>query len=80
MLGLRGLIAVMVLGFQGWAAEPTKVESFPLRVTSHASPGFSLMPSSQTGIIFSNSVVSFRSSPTLVTSGIAAGDVDGDGL
>ncbi len=82
MLGLNGFIAMLVLalGAHCGAAESGKVDSFPLHITGHATPGFTLMPSAQTGITFSNSVRSFRTSPTLITSGIAAGDVDGDGL
>ena len=82
LLSVNGFICMLVamLGAPCWAAESVNVQSFPLPITGHSSPGFTLMPSAQTGITFSNSAWSFRSSPTLVTSGVAAGDVDGDGL
>ena len=80
--GLNSLIMVLVtvLGTLCGAAESNGVESFPLHPAGHAPPGFTLMPPAQTGITFSNPVVSFRSSHSLITSGVAAGDVDGDGL
>jgi hypothetical protein len=56
------------------------VVSYPLPAPIHSSPGFTQVPASQTGITFSNIVTSFRSLHTLVASGVAAGDVDGDGL
>jgi hypothetical protein len=62
------------------AAEPAAFESFPLRVPGNGPPGFTLMPPAQTGITFTNLVLSARSIHTLVASGVAAGDVDGDGL
>ena len=66
--------------FSGMAAEPAGVESFPLQVSGRATPGFTLMPPEQTGITFSNVLSSFRRMHTLIASGVAAGDVDGDGL
>ena len=63
------------------AAEAAKVESFPLVVPGNTPPGFAMMPASQTGITFSNFVsTQTRSLYTLIPTGIAAGDVDGDGL
>ncbi len=81
-LGLNCLIAMLltVLGSHCGAAELAGVESFPLQAPGHLPTGFTLMPPAQTGITFSNPVVSFRSSHSLITSGVAAGDVDGDGL
>ncbi len=50
-------------------------------MTGNAAPGFTSLPPSQLGITFTNSVSSqTRSLHTLIPSGIAAGDVDGDGL
>jgi hypothetical protein len=69
------------LGVRCIAAETSGVESFPLRLTGNAPPGFTLMPPAATGINFSNFVSGqTRSLYTLIPTGIAAGDVDGDGL
>ena len=76
-LAKPGVLAVWLaaeLTFAGAAAE-----SYPLRVTGKAASGFTLMSPAQTGITFSNIVVN-RSIHTLIASGVAAGDVDGDGL
>ncbi len=56
-------------------------ETVPLRVTGNTSPGFVSLPPSSLGITFTNLVSSqTRSLYTLIPTGIAAGDVDGDGL
>ncbi len=76
------LLALLVAGFEiaSPAAEMAGVESFPLRVVGDSPPGFIQVPPSQAGITFTNAITSFRSIHTLVASGVAAGDVDGDGL
>ena len=61
------------------AAEPANVKSFPRHITGKAAPGFTLIPPAQIGIAFSNSVA-VHSIHTLIANGLAAGDVDGDGL
>ena len=61
------------------AAESASIQSFPLRITGNASPGFTMIPPQQIGILFSN-VVAAQSIHTLIANGLAAGDVDGDGL
>jgi hypothetical protein len=53
-----------------------------LSVASAGKPGFTLLPADQTGILFSNSIpvsVSLTNQILLDGSGVAAGDVDGDG-
>jgi hypothetical protein len=69
----------MFLAFRAGAGA-AEVESFPLQTAGTNPPGFTLMPNAQIGITFSNAVNSFRSIHTLIASGVAAGDVDGDGL
>src|SRR5262245_27795865 len=54
--------------------------SFPLSVVGRPQPGFTLIQPSDAGIHFTNSVSTLRSIHTLIASGLAAGDVDGDGL
>jgi len=61
------------------AAELADVKSFPLPLASNSPPGFTMIAPSQLGIVFSNSVA-VHSIHTLIASGLAAGDVDGDGL
>src|SRR4051812_42676180 len=84
MLRLRLIWAVLVFLMPkvgGVAAAAPNVESFPLPVAGESSPGFAMMPLSKIGITFSNFVSSqLRSIHTLVANGLAAGDVDGDGL
>ena len=62
-----------------FASEPANVQTFPLQIAGNSSPGFTMIPPSQLGITFSNSVA-VHSIHTLIASGLAAGDVDGDGL
>src|SRR4030088_785836 len=63
------------------AAETAGVESIPLQVPGNSPPRFTTMPPSQIGVTFSNFVSGqTRSLYTLIPTGIAAGDVDGDGL
>ena len=72
---------VLALALRCDAAESAGIRSFPLPVAGNAPPGFTALPPSPTGITFSNFVSSqTRSLYTLIPSGIAAGDVDGDGL
>src|SRR6185369_16733538 len=59
--------------------EPAGMESIPLRPAANSAPGFTLIQPAQIGIGFSNGVTSLRSIHTLIASGLAAGDVDGDG-
>ena len=61
------------------AAESSNVKSFALPVRGNAAPGFTQMSPAQIGITFSNYVAS-HSIHTLIANGLAAGDVDGDGL
>jgi hypothetical protein len=61
------------------AAESAKVATFPLRVAGNTAPGFTMVQPAQIGITFSN-LVAHRSIHTLIANGLAAGDVDGDGL
>src|SRR5512147_1297353 len=61
------------------AGEPPNVATAPLQVTGNTTPGFTMIQPSQIGIAFSN-VVARRSIHTLIANGLAAGDVDGDGL
>jgi enediyne biosynthesis protein E4 len=80
VVGLNGAMLMVELGVRGIAAETSSVESFPLPVPGNAPPGFTLMSPSSIGINFSNFVSGqTRSLYTLIPSGIAAGDVDGDG-
>ena len=63
------------------ATETAGVTAFPLHVSGNSAPGFTLMSPSQMGINFSNFVSDqTRSLYTLIPTGVAAGDVDGDGL
>ena len=73
------LLAILALaGFSSTAADFT---SAPLRVAGETNLHFTLLPSAQTGVTFSNFVSrATRSLHTLIPSGLAAGDVDGDGL
>src|SRR5437899_11131192 len=65
-------LAVTATRPDGEAAEAAKVESFPLVVPGNTPPGFVIMPSSQTGITFSNFVsTQTRSLYTLIPTGIA---------
>ena len=83
VLGLNGFVALLLLALRlpCSAAELANVEISPLRVVGNAPPGFTSLPPSPTGITFSNFVSSqTRSLYTLIPTGIAAGDVDGDGL
>jgi len=75
------VFAVLVtLGLCSACAEPAASLSTPLRVTGNSSPGFTSVPPAPTGITFSNLVSNqTRSLYTLIPTGIAAGDVDGDG-
>ena len=61
------------------AAESNAVTTIALQVTGNTSPGFTMIQPSQIGISFSN-VVARHSIHTLIANGLAAGDVDGDGL
>ncbi len=62
-------------------ASSAKADSFPLRAAGNAAPGFVSLSPAQVGIAFSNIVSKqTRSLYTLIPTGIAAGDVDGDGL
>ncbi len=82
MLGLNNVTALLfAVGFSCVAADSAGAESFPLRVTGNTPPGFTSLSPSSIGINFTNFVSSqTRSLYTLIPSGIAAGDVDGDGL
>jgi enediyne biosynthesis protein E4 len=78
-----GIMAALMfgLGVGCIAAETASVESFPLPIAGNAPAGFSLMPPATAGINFSNFMSGqTRSLYTLIPSGLAAGDVDGDGL
>jgi hypothetical protein len=78
---LNSILVVLALGVRCFAAEAANVESRPLALASNGPPGFTVMPPAATGINFSNFVSGqTRSLYTLIPTGIAAGDVDGDGL
>ncbi len=74
---------ILVLGLVAsqlcFAVDPPNVQSFPLHIAGNSSPGFTSLPPAQLGIAFSNSVA-VHSIHTLIANGLAAGDVDGDGL
>ena len=72
---------LLALGFPCVAADAVGVEISPLHIAGNSPPGFTSLSLSSIGINFTN-FVSFqtRSLYTLIPSGIAAGDVDGDGL
>src|SRR4051812_48328225 len=56
--------------------------SAALRISSSGEAGFTLLPSNQTGILFTNSISEHRHLTNQILlngSGVAAGDVDGDG-
>jgi hypothetical protein len=83
---LRGLMAAW-LAMQGViAATPTSgpgYESWELPVPSAGHTGFTLLTPAQTGVDFTNTLALSRSLTNHVLlngSGVAAGDVDGDGL
>ena len=79
LLLLLIVVAGILLVDLSTASESANVKSSPLRVTGTAAPGFTLIPPAQIGITFSN-VVGVHSIHTLIANGLAAGDVDGDGL
>ncbi len=70
---LTGTVAASAAGTHG-------VEVIPLTVRGAAAPGFTQVPLAPAGIKFVNTMTSFRSIHTLIATGLAAGDVDGDGL
>lgn len=83
------ICAGLVLGRTVNAAEELHWESGPgyrsalLSVPSHGRDGFTLVPGSVTGILFTNTLAresGARSQLRLAGSGVAAGDIDGDGL
>ncbi len=75
------IILIALAFFCRTIGQAARVETVPLRVTGNASPGFVALQPSSLGINFTNLVSSqSRSLYTLIPTGIAAGDVDGDGL
>ena len=73
--------AFVALGLFAASAQTPAHRSASLNVTGNASPGFTSLKPPATGITFSNIISSeTRSLYTLIPTGIAAGDVDGDGL
>ncbi len=80
-LTMRLLAALSLLSpnLQCLAAEPANVRSSALHITGNTPPSFTMIPPRQIGIMFSN-VVAAQSIHTLIANGLAAGDVDGDGL
>ncbi len=78
---LLGLLAPAVLFGQAWQDGPG-YRFRPLSVPSDGKPGFSLLSPQQTGIWFTNCLPESRSLTNTILpngSGVAAGDVDGDG-
>ncbi len=72
---------VFVMGCFAAAGENAHADSFPLSVSGNAKPGFASLSPASLGITFTNFVSNqTRSLYTLIPAGIAAGDVDGDGL
>ena len=79
--GLTTTILLFAANSLSASTSTAKADSFPLRVAGNSAPGFVSLKPSQVGITFSNIVSSkTRSLYTLIPTGIAAGDVDGDGL
>ena len=82
---LSGLLMASLFcgGMAASAQSPEGFEEFPLNVTQSGSPGFTLIDPSESSLVFTN-VLSFSRHTTnqiyLNGSGVAAGDVDGDGL
>src|SRR4051812_6049071 len=75
------VMVVLMVAVRSIAAEAATIESLPLALTGNSPPGFTLMSPLATSISFSNFVSGqTRSLYTLIPTGIAAGDVDGDGL
>lgn len=74
-------LILVVMQFMAAPARANTHESSALNVKGSAHPGFVSLPPVATGITFTNYVSSkSRSLYTLIPSGLAAGDVDGDGL
>jgi len=81
VLWLLGLLAPAVLFGQVWQ-EGAGYRFKPLAVPAGGKAGFTLLPPQQTGIRFTNSLPESRSLTNTILpngSGVAAGDVDGDG-
>ncbi|HVV70730.1 MAG TPA: VCBS repeat-containing protein, partial [Verrucomicrobiae bacterium] len=86
-LAWRCLIAFVTLWFTtpasayDWQTGPG-FRRAPLAVTATGRPGFTLVPERAAGILFSNPLpasISITNQILLDGSGVAAGDVDGDG-
>lgn len=65
------------------AADAGRIARHPLSVSTNAKSGFTLLPSAQTGVNFTNTLEELVSAENRVLnngSGVAAGDIDNDGL
>src|SRR5579872_3580788 len=77
LLGLQSAIISLP------AQEPPSYRAIPLAVPANGKTGFTLLPASETGITFSNRLALRRglvNQNLMNGSGVAAGDIDGDGL
>ncbi|MDB6035170.1 MAG: ASPIC/UnbV domain protein [Verrucomicrobiales bacterium] len=75
------LLASLAFPFHSGRAQ--QFQRIPLQVPPNGKPGFTLLSPETTGIAFSNTIPEerFRTNQMLLNgSGVAAGDVDGDGL
>jgi enediyne biosynthesis protein E4 len=85
-IALAVWVAVVVLAVSGRAVDWQQGSGFrraALSVPQNGKPGFTRLPSSATGILFTNfiSVGHYKTNQILLNGcGVAAGDVDGDGL
>src|SRR5881628_658151 len=85
---IRSALALSLLSLNAhaagvqWSAIP-QGRSAPVSVPANGKPGFTLLPGSETGIHFTNTLSDAKAAENqirLLGSGVALGDVDGDGL
>jgi len=81
LLGVTGFLVHVVAGAQSWQQGPG-YRFAPLTIPPGGRAGFTLLQPQETGIWFTNSLPESRSLTNTILpngSGVAAGDVDGDG-
>ena len=80
---LACLLGLLSTRGQDWETLQPGVRGFAVKPEGAGKSGFTLLPPAHTGLVFTNLVAEERSITNrvlLLGSGVAAGDVDGDGL
>src|SRR4051812_41738827 len=83
VVGIFGMVGAVFLATLQAADQSLPAQSLPLIIAPQPRLGFTRMPGSTTDILFTNELSNARSITNrnlLSVSGVAAGDVDGDGL